>query len=189
MKRFIVIGAVAAVLTVLLASTTLAAGPVGGRWAQDTTPQAGTCPMGGEGMMQGGRPAWAGQPDKVATLLGMTAQQIQAERQAGKSLAQIAESKNVGVEKLVDTILAAKKTSLQQAVTDGKLTQAQADAMVQNMQAMVKAMVERTTTGPMMGHQGMMGGRGQGMMQGQGMMRGRGQGMMRGQSAAPGTSF
>ena len=39
-------------------------------------------------------------------------------------------------------------------MTDGKLTQAQADVMIQNMQTMVKTMVERTTTGPMMGGQG-----------------------------------
>jgi hypothetical protein len=167
MKRFLVVAVLAMVVASLFAVSALAAGPVGGRWAQQGTPQTpnGACPMGGAGMM--GRPAWAGQPDEVAALLGMTAEQIQAERQAGKSLAQIAQSKNVPTEKLVETMLSAKKTALQQAVTDGKLTQAQADLMVERMTAMAKVMVERTTTGPM-GGRGMMGGG----------MRGQGRGMM-----------
>ena len=178
MKRFIAIAVLAAVLAALLASTALAAGPVGGRWAQQgDTPSTGACPMGGPGAMGAagagmmGRPAWAGQPDEIETLLGMSDTEIQAQRQAGKSLAEIAASKDIREKELIDTILAAKTTGLQQAVKDGKLTQAQADLMVQNMQTMVKTMVERTTTGPM-------GGRGQGMhgggMNGSGM---RGQGM------------
>jgi hypothetical protein len=178
MKRFIAIAVLAAVLAALLASTALAAGPVGGRWAQQgDTPSTGTCPMGGPGAMGAagagmmGRPAWAGQPDEVEKLLGMNDTAIQARRQAGESLAQIAATKNVGKEDLINAIIAGKKTALQQAVKDGKLTQEQADLMVQNMQTMVKTMVERTTTGPM-------GGRGQGMrgggMNGSGM---RGQGM------------
>ena len=109
-----------------------------------------------------GRPAWAGQPDEVATLLGMTEAQIQAERQAGKSLAQIAADKKVPEATLIETLLSAKKTAIEAAVAAGKLTEAQASAMLENMQTMVKSMVERTTTGPM-GGQGMMGGQGQGM--------------------------
>jgi hypothetical protein len=182
MKRFIVIAVLAAVLAALLATTALAAGPVGGRWAQQgTTPNTGTCPMGGQGMM--GRPSWAGQPDEVETLLGMTDAQIQAERQAGTSLAQVAKSKGVAEQTLIDTILAAKKDAMQQAVTAGTVSQAQVDQMIQNMQTMVKTMVERTTTGPM-GGQGMMGGRGMGM---------RGQGApgagMRGQGMRGGFNF
>ena len=44
-------------------------------------------------MMGRGAPAWAGQPEEVAALLGMTDEEIQAERLAGKSLAQIAAGK------------------------------------------------------------------------------------------------
>lgn len=168
MKRFIAVTVLAMVVVSIFATSALAAGPVGGRWAQNGAPQTPNtaCPMGGPGgtgML--GRPAWAGQPDEVAALLGMTAEQIQAERLAGKSLAQIAQSKGVSTDKLVETILSAKKAALQQAVTDGKLTQAQADLMVERMSAQIKLMVERTTTGPM-GGRGMMGG-----------MRGQGRGM------------
>jgi hypothetical protein len=169
MKRFIAVAVLAMVIASLFAVSALAAGPVGGRWAQNGAPQApnAACPMGGQGGGMMGRPAWAGQPDEVATLLGLTAEQIQAERQAGKSLAQIAQAQGVSTDKLVETILSAKKAALQQAVTDGKLTQAQADLMVERMTAQVKVMVERTTTGPM-GGRGMMGGG----------MRGQGRGMM-----------
>ena len=71
-------------------------------------------------------------------------------------------------------------------VADGKLTQAQMDLMVEQMQTQVKTMVERTTVGPMQGRQGM--GRmqsGTGQMQ-SGMGRGRagmGQGIRGGRGA------
>ena len=177
MKRFIVVAVLAMVVASLFATAAFAAGPVGERWAQNGAPAApnAACPMGGQGgagMMApgfGGRPTWAGQPDEVATLLGMTAEQIQAERQAGDSLAQIAQSKGVNADELIETILAAKKAAIQQAVTAGDLSQAQADLMIERMSSMVKLMVERTTTGPMMrGGSGMMGGQGRGMF-GQGL--------------------
>jgi hypothetical protein len=99
-----------------------------------------------------GAPAWAGQPEEVATLLGMTAEQIQAERLAGKSLAQIADAKGISEDKLISTILDAKKADLAALVADGKLTQAQMDLMVEHMQTQVKTMVERTTVGPAFNH-------------------------------------
>jgi hypothetical protein len=134
-----------------------------------------------------GKPAWAGQPDAVAELLDMKAEDIQAERLAGKSLLQIAASKTppVSKEKLISTILDAKKTILTGLVADGKLTQAQMDLMVEHMQTQVKTMVERTTVGPMQGRQGMgemrggMGRSGMGQMQ-----RGMGQGFRGGQGVS-----
>ena len=100
----------------------------------------------------------------------MTDEQIQAERLAGKSLAQIAASKNVSEDKLISTILEAKKADLAKLVAAGKLTQAQMDAMVQNMQTQVKTMVERTNVGPAFAQgQARPGG-----MTGQGFRGGRG---------------
>ena len=127
--------------------------------------------MGAGGMMGRGAPAWAGQPEEVATLLGMTAEEIQAERQAGKSLVQIADSRvpRVSEDDLISTIIKAKTTDLEALVKDGKLTQDQMKLMVEHMQAQVKTMVERTTVGPMQGRQGM------GQMRG-GMGRGAGMG-------------
>jgi hypothetical protein len=176
MKRFILIAVLAGALAALLAGTALAAGPVTppaqgfgqgmGMHAPGTgmmTPGTG---MGPGGMTGRGAPAWAGQPEEVATLLGMTAEQIQAERLAGKSLLQIATSKNLSEDKLISTILDAKKADLAALVADGKLTQPQMDLMVEHMQTQIKTIVERTTVGPMQGRQGM------GQMQ-SGMGRGR----------------
>ena len=104
--------------------------------------------MGGGAMMGGGM----GLEEEVLTLLGMTREQVIAERQAGKSLLQIAQAKNVTEQQLVSTILAAKRADLDQLVRDGKLTQAQADQMYQNMQQTVPQAIKRTTTGPMWGN-------------------------------------
>jgi len=202
MKRFLMAAVLVVALTALLASTALAGPPAPGaqgygmgRGVQAQDGACGTCLQDGTGQMRrGGMPAWAGQPDEVATLLGMTAEEIQAERQAGKSLAEIAASKGVSEDKLISTILDAKKVQLDALVADGKLSQAQADLMIERMTEQVKVMVERTTTGPAadrgqrMGQMGSHMGRGQfgfgqsdddsdtqapGRMQGRGM-RGRG---------------
>lgn len=190
MKKMMLMAILVGVVAVLLAGTALAAGPVSltaqgfgpgnGMRGWNNGPAAqtadGACPggMAAGSMMRRGAPAWAGQPEEVATLLGMTAEQIQAERQAGKSLAQIAADKGISEDRLISVILDAKKADLAALVADGKLTQAQADLMIEHMQAQVKTMVERTDVGPafnrgqaqpgmhsMMG-QGYRGGRGAG---------------------------
>ncbi len=152
MKRLVVVAVLVSVLAaVVLAGTALAQGtvpPSNGGWA---------CP--GVGMMGsrggfGGMNSWAGLPDEVETLLGMTAEQIQAERLAGKSLVEIAASKGVGEETLVSTILNAKKADLDALVAAGTITQAQADFMYDRMEQMVPVMVNRTDTGPMWRSQG-----------------------------------
>jgi hypothetical protein len=158
MKRFILIAVLVGALAALLAGTAFAVGPVTppaqgfgpgmGMHAPGTgmmTPGMGMGPGGGT---RRGAPEWAGQPDEVEKLLGMTDEQVHTERLAGKSLAQIAASKNVSEDKLISTILDAKKADLAKLVTEDKLTQAQMDLMVQRMQTQVKTMVERTSVGP-----------------------------------------
>jgi hypothetical protein len=169
MKRFIVAAILVGALVALVGGTALAAGPVtppglgfgaAGIQTADTDPCGGA---GAGGMMRGGRPEWAGEQDAVAKLLGMTEEQIQAERQAGRSLAQIAAAKNVSEDALISTILSAKKEALAKLVADGKLTQAQSDLMIQNMTARVKTMVERTGVGPAFSRGGTGLGVGQGL--------------------------
>lgn len=182
MKKLIVIAILAAALTALLAGTALAAGPVV-TTAQGfgpgngihtpgtglTAPVTGFGPGAGAGaMLRRGAPEWAGESEEVEALLGMTAEQIQAERLAGKSLAQIAAGKGISEETLTRTILDAKKADLAKLVADGKLTQAQMDLMIERMPEQIKAMVERTNVGPAFsqgrpsGGQGFRGGRGAG---------------------------
>ena len=95
--------------------------------------------------------SWAGSEEAVAGFLGMTQEQLQAERLAGKSLVQIATAKGKTEQQLVTIILAAKKADLDKAVADKTITQAQADFMIQNMETQVTTMVNRTTTGPAAG--------------------------------------
>lgn len=175
MKKMILMAVLVGVVAVLLAGTALAAGPVTPT-AQGFGPGTGMG-AGAPGMMRRGAPAWAGQPEEVATLLGMTAEQIQAERLAGKSLAQIAADKGISENALISTILDAKKADLAALVADGKLTQAQADLMIEHMQAQVKTMVERTGVGPAF-NQGQQRQAQPGMhnMMGQGYRGGRGAG-------------
>jgi hypothetical protein len=177
MKKLILVTILASALAVLLAGTALAAGPVTPQGlAQGFGPGNGihtsgtgySPGMGAGGTMRRGAPEWAGQPEEVASLLGLTAEQIHAERLAGNSLVQIAASKGISEDKLINTILDAKKATLAKLVDDGKLTQAQADLMVQHMQTQVKTMVERTSVGPAFAQgqerpnmgQGFRGGRG-----------------------------
>ena len=145
----------------LLIATTLLVGIVAGAALMGTVLAAPGTPtptvpglygrggMMGSGAMMGSE---MGMEDEVLALLHMTREQVLAERQAGKSLVQIAQAKGVTELQLVNTILAAKRADLDQLVSDGKLTQAQADQMYQNMQQTVPQAVNRTTTGPMWGN-------------------------------------
>ena len=189
MKRLILIAVLAGALVALLAGTALAAGPVtppaqgfGPGMGMRATAAGSTasdadhpCGMGAgmTGEQGRGKPAWAGQPDEVVKLLGMSAAQIQARRLAGESLVTIAASKDPAVSEdtLISTIIKAKTDDLDALVKDGKLTQDQVKLMVEHMQAQVKTMVERTTVGPMQDRQGMgqmRDGMGQGFRGGQG---------------------
>ena len=165
MKRFIVAAILVGVLVLTVAGTALAAGPGTGIHTPGTGlasnwTNAADMPCGGIGLGAGRAAGWAGQPAEVAELLGLSSDEIRAERLAGKSLVQIAEEKGVSEETLLATILDAKKAQLDSLVAAGTLTQAQADYMYSNVQAQSAVAIERTTTGPMGGRMGQgMGGR------------------------------
>ena len=88
-------------------------GPEGGAAAQQL--------CSGRGMRRGA-PAWAGETAAVEKLLGLTEEQLHAERLNGTSLAEIAASKNVSKDKLIETILSAKKAILDEQVKAGKIS-------------------------------------------------------------------
>jgi hypothetical protein len=129
------------------------------------------------------RPAWAGvgrgaagnTVDAVTDLLGMTAADIQAARQQGRSLSQIAADKDVGLETLVSTIVAQRKALLDTAVTAGRITQGQADLMLANMTSRITERVQDATVGPRSDRPAA-GQRGAGMGSRQGAAQGAGQG-------------
>jgi hypothetical protein len=70
----------------------------------------------------------------VAKELGLTCDQLQTELKT-KTLEQLAQEKNVTLEKLQEVYKTAHKAALDKLVEDGKLTREQADWMIQRMDA------------------------------------------------------
>ncbi|MEY2476457.1 MAG: hypothetical protein QOG87_1772 [Actinomycetota bacterium] len=116
-----------------------APGTSGAQEAPTTTAPADTAPLpegrGGPGGCFGGGHGL----DAAATALGMTDEELRTELQAGKTIAQVAQAENVDVQKVIDAMVAATNAHIDQAVADGRLTQAEADAKKADV-------VERTTT-------------------------------------------
>lgn len=84
----------------------------------------------GQGGKRGGPmagPQSGAQLATVAKALNITEDELRTELQAGKSIADVAAEKDVAISTVVDAVIAEQETALKQAVTDGKLTQAQAD--------------------------------------------------------------
>jgi len=108
--------------------------------------------FGGQGRLGGGQQGWT-VFDAVAKALGLTPTEFFEALHGGKTLADIAKDQNVDLSKVQDAQKAAgldaAKKRIQQAVDAGKLTQAQADAMLKMME-----------NGPMTGRSGMGGMRG-----------------------------
>ncbi|MCB9420152.1 MAG: hypothetical protein H6667_10120 [Ardenticatenaceae bacterium] len=101
--------------------------------------------MGGYSGMMGGRGHFGGgmmngfyMLDIIAQELGLTADELQAELANDSTIAQLAESLNVAVEDLVAAVSAAHQEQLNQAVTDGWMTQEQADWMQEHMADMIE---------------------------------------------------
>ncbi|MBI2848408.1 MAG: hypothetical protein HYX83_04455 [Chloroflexi bacterium] len=136
--------------------------------------------MMGGGMMGG---SYMGLGDeitltRVAGILGLTYEQLTAELNQGKTIAEIAQAQGVDTSLLVTTILAPESEILQVRVKYGYLTETQAQAILEQSRQWIERAIAttygatRNTTGGMMGGSttggGMMGG---GMMGG-GMMGG-----------------
>jgi hypothetical protein len=80
----------------------------------------------------------------AATALGVTENELRAALEGGKTLAQVAEAEGVDVDTLVAALTKAEKERIAQAVTDGRLTQAQADARLAELTARVTERVNST---------------------------------------------
>jgi hypothetical protein len=109
-------------------------------------PPGGFRGHGGPGMHLGGG------LDEVAGMLGVSEDTLRAQLQSGKTLAEIAKSKNISQSTLVSKLVAAAKARIAADVKAGRLTQAQADAIAKDLTARVTRMV--TSTPPMRGGHG-----------------------------------
>jgi hypothetical protein len=94
--------------------------------------------------------------DTIIKLLGMSQEQIQTEREAGKSIVEIAQEKNINEQTLIGSMLEARKQNLQEAVSNGYLTQKQADERLEWMNERIKGQAENG--GGRFGHGGCGGG-------------------------------
>jgi hypothetical protein len=114
-------------------------------------------PAGGLG--HGGRHLGVGPKlDTAATALGVTADELRTALRAGKSIAEVAGEKGVAVDKVIAALVTANEARLAQAVTDGKLTQAQADARKADLKARITDMVNgKFPLGGRRGHHGTVG--------------------------------
>lgn len=137
------------------------------------TPQADcpAAPQAGPGLHMGWR--WGG--DKLQTwadALGMKVEDVTAALRDGKTMADLAAERGIEVEDLVAKAVAARKAVVQEAVEAGRLTQEQADAMLEQMQERMTENLQNGTCAPGTGHgrwgtdaqpqDGRQGGRGRG---------------------------
>jgi len=101
----------------------------------------------GQGQQQGqrgpgGMQMGAGQ--EIATILGMTPQELRTELQGGKTLAQVGEAKGMSRDTLKAKLLEAHKARVDAAVTAGKVTAEQAKQMTDRAAANIDRMLDRT---------------------------------------------
>lgn len=167
-KKFLGMGAlVIAVFAVALLTAGVAS-------AQEPTPPVPRGPHG-TGMMS---TYHADLHAATAEALGLTVEELDAELDAGKTLVQIAGEQGVDLEDVLAAREAARADIVAQLVADGKITQAQADWMLERMEARAAA---GYGAGNCMGaRQGMRGQGGYGQQFGRGMGQKMGQGFGRG---------
>ena len=80
----------------------------------------------------------------AATAIGVTEDELRTALRDGQSIAQVAQSKGVDVQKVIDAIVADARTRLDAKVRDGDLTQARADEKLENLEQRVTDSVNRT---------------------------------------------
>jgi Spy/CpxP family protein refolding chaperone len=169
MKKILVV-----VSAVMVALVIFGAGFV---FAQSNVAQAAGLPagygpgnmMGGRGGMMGGRGNQGQMQDYVeqalADKLGMTKVDVETALDGGKTMYQLTIDKGTKEADVAALLTDVHKTAFAKAVSDGILTQAQADTMLQNM----TTNGFNSANGPMQNGgagRGMRGGRGQGGMMG-----------------------
>ena len=106
----------------------------------------------GEGRGPGGRDARGGRgagifgraadPRVLTTLLGLNGAELMTQPRDGSTLAEIATAQGVEPQAVVDALVAEAKTHLDQAVTDGRIDQSEADQKLVDAMSRIAAMVD-----------------------------------------------
>lgn len=89
--------------------------------------------------------------ETIASELGITTDELRAERFAGKSIAEIASEKGILPEKLQEEILKKRTAQLEELVKDGIITGEQKNVMEQHFKSRLETVLERDTVGPFNG--------------------------------------
>jgi hypothetical protein len=87
----------------------------------------------------------------AATAIGVTEDEVRTALRGGQSLAELATSKGVDPQTVIDALMAPAVERANAAVTAGKLTQAQADEQLANAKERVTAFVNGTAPAPKAG--------------------------------------
>lgn len=85
--------------------------------------------------------ARAERAEELAATLGITADELLSQLQAGTSLADIAQAAGVEVDTLIDQIEARATARINEAVTDGRIDQARADTKLETLRDDITARV------------------------------------------------
>ena len=101
----------------------------------------------------------------IATAIGITTTQLDSELAGGKTIAQVAQAHGVAVDKVISALVAAETKEIDQRVSAGQMTQAQADHMKAGLQQRATDQVNGTGHGPGGPGHGGPGGPGRGGMQ------------------------
>ena len=89
----------------------------------------------------------------AATYLGLTEAALRAELEDGKTLAEISKAEGKSVSGLVQALVKAAKARIDEAVADGRLTQAQADELEAGLEQRITDLVNGELHGPGPGFQ------------------------------------
>ena len=84
----------------------------------------------------------------AAEYLGLTEAELFEHLREGKSLAEVAEAEGKSVDGLKQAILDGARSALDEAVANERLTQTQADAIYERLQAVIDELVEGSLPGP-----------------------------------------
>lgn len=102
--------------------------------------------MGG-GPMMGGHFGGFDRLDAAATYLGLSSDELRTQLQSGKSLADIAKAQGKSVEGLTQALVDDAKKHLDDAVSNGRITQAQEDQILSDIKSRIADMVNGTFRG------------------------------------------
>ncbi len=106
--------------------------------------QSNDFPLFGGPHRGSGHFGFIGRLESAAGYIGITEAQLRAELDGGKSLAQVAKAHGKSVDGLIDALVAAAKEKLDNAVSAGRLTEAQETEMLSALKDRITSAVNNT---------------------------------------------